>query len=372
MRPVSPKFLRVLRGSHRMRARARIVAPGQTGTDPAGVEVPILTGNVVLDATADVRATLDLITLTDWPRGAGGLVAPYGAEAFVERGLVYGNGDTEWVSQGYFRLYQTEQQDVPRGAIQLAGRDRMSGIADARLLTPLQFATGTSVREVFEYLVQEVYPTASIEFDFDADNATLTRSHIAEEKRYEFLRDLATALGKTMFWDHRGVLQVRDAPDPTRPAWEVNGGEGGVLVQMSRTLTREGVYNAVVATGEAPDTENPVRAVAWDDNPDSPTYWNGPFGKVPRFYSSPFVETVEQAKAAARALLVKSIGLPYNVDLTAIPNPALEPLDPVQVRYDSGTRAETHVLERLTLPLLATEAMTATTREQTLIRIGVT
>jgi hypothetical protein len=114
-----------------------------------------------------------------------------------------------------------------------------------------------------------------------------------------------------------------------------------------------------------------VRALAVDSNPDSPTYWSGPFGKVPRFYSSPFITTTVQAQSAAASILRQSLGLPYSVDFSLVPNPALEPLDPVLVRYSNRDAAETHVIEQLTVPLVASAAMTATTREQTLIAIGV-
>lgn len=371
MRPVSATFLDVVRGSHRMCARARVVPPGQTGVDPDGEEVPILGGDVQLDASAKVRATLNLDTDPAlWPTGAGGL-APYGNEVFVERGIVYGDGGREWVSQGYFRIDTDEQDNAPRGAITVSASDRMAGLIDARLLSPIQFAQGTSVEDTFYYLVQEVYPTATVEFDFDAAGTTFAGSHIAEEDRYAFLLDVATSLGKVMYWDHRGVLQVRTAPDPTHPVFDVNYGENGVLVELARTLTRDGVYNAVVATGETPGETDPVRAVAWDDNPDSATYWFGSFGKVPRFYSSPFIKTQSQARSAAAAMLTRAIGLPYSVDFTAVPNPALEPLDPVRVTYTDRGAAEVHVLETLTIPLVADDGMSAKTREQTLIAIGV-
>src|SRR5262249_54713756 len=110
MRPVSERFLRTVRGSHTMIARARV--PGTIsyiGVDPPGTETPIRAGNVVLDATADIRATLDLTTPGPWPTTPTGLLTPYGTEVFIERGIDYGDGIREWVSQGYFRLYQVEQ-----------------------------------------------------------------------------------------------------------------------------------------------------------------------------------------------------------------------------------------------------------------------
>lgn len=371
MRPVSPELLRIVRGSHRMCARARIVAPGQTGVDPDGVEIPIESGTVVQDASADIRSTADLTTVWEWPRGVDGLLAPYGNEVFVERGIIFGNGSREWVSQGYFRLYDTAQRAVPRGEIRLDARDRMSGIIDARLETPIQFATGTTIADAFDFLVGAVYPGLPIVFDFDAASIAFASSHIAEEDRYGFLLDVCRAQGKVMYFDYAGQLQVRTAPDPTAPVFDVNHGTGGVLVDMSRAISRDGVFNAVVAAGETPGDIAPVRAIARDENPQSATYYYGPFGKVPRFYSSPFITTSEQCRSAASAMLVRSLGLPYNVDFSAVPNPALEPLDPVRVSYDDHNHPEVHVIEKLRTPLTASGVMTATTREQTNIEIGV-
>jgi hypothetical protein len=373
MRPVSAAFGRAVRGSHRMIARARVCTTYQTGTDPAGTDIPIKDGDVHLDSTADIRSTLDMTTdgTRMWPSSASSLLAPYGNEIYVERGIDFGNGTREWVSQGYFRLYSPEQDKAPNGPIRIAGKDRMSAIIDARLTAPVQYASTVTYGSVLDGLVGEVLPEVTIEWDDATDAATTNRSLIAEEDRYAFLHDLVTSLGKVMYFDYRGVLVVADPPSATDPVFEVTHGRDGVLIEMSRQLSREGVYNAVIATGEAADTDNPARGVAVDDNPNSPTWWNGRFGKVPRFYSSPFITTNAQAKTAASSLLRKSLGLPYSVDFGMVPNPALEPLDPVLVRYSDHDAAEVHVIESLTVPLAPNAAMTASTREQTLIVIGV-
>src|SRR5690606_24391248 len=104
------------------------------------------------------------------------------------------------------------------------------------------------------------------------------------------LRDLAESLGKLVWWDGEGTLRVADAPDATVPVWHVRAGRHGVLVSAQRRVTRQGIYNAVVAQGEA-TSGTPARAVVVDDGPLSPTRWGGPFGKVPRFYSSPLLTT---------------------------------------------------------------------------------
>lgn len=386
MRPVSEAFLRTVRGSHVMRSRARVVDAGTTGVNPVGVEIPILGGDVRFESKvtggatvtgASVRASLDLATegAGQWPGSATDSLAPFGNEIYAERGIAFGNGVIEWIGLGYYRIYTPEQEEVPDGPIRIAARDRMSGLEDARLTEPRQFTATTTLGTIVTTLVTEVYPGAVIEWDDATDTAQLGRALIAEEDRFEFLSDLITAAGKTWAWDHRGHLMIKSPPDASAPIYDVDAGVNGVLAAMSRDLSREGVYNGVVAFGEAADTEPPVRALVVDDNPESPTYWEGAFGKVPRFYSSPFITTLAQAESAARAILTQSLGVPYNVQFGTVPNPALEPLDVVRVIYPRRSRslnmrAETHIVDTLTVPLGPAGLMTATTREQLLAPAG--
>jgi hypothetical protein len=188
--------------------------------------------------------------------------------------------------------------------------------------------------------------------------------------------DLLTALGKVGYWRYDGVFRVETPPAITGdPAWTIDAGANGVLVQMSRGLTREGVYNAVVATGEGSDTIAPARAVVYNLDPGSPTYYNGTFGPVPRFYSSPFITTDAQAASAAASILRQQLGLPYQVELSSIANPALEPYDVIGVKYPQTSRSrtmtvETHVVDEATIPLVANVPVTLQTREQQTQMIG--
>lgn len=358
-----------------MRVEAKVVSGHQTGVDPEGTVIPILSGNVSSDGLADVRSSLDMTTEPAlWPSTADDLLAPYGNEIFVRRGIEYGDRTVEWVSLGYYRIDNPSQDDIPFGEIDVTGSDRMVGIVEAELEAPRQFQIGTTFEAVFEELIQEVYPTAVVEFDFDATSVVLNRGTIAEEKRYEFLRDLSDAYAKDFYVDYRGIFVVKDRPDPGNPVFEANSGPNGVLIRAGREISREGVYNAVVATGEGADELPPVRAIAFDNNPDSPTYYLGEntsgriYGKVPRRYSSPFIETEEQAKSAATKILLDNLGLPFSLEFSAVPNPALEPFDPVRVR--TKNHDYTHVLQGVTIGLTADEPLAATTKDQTTIDIG--
>lgn len=372
MRPVSERFLRAVRGSHPMSARARVCTTFQTGTAPTGTVIPILAGDVDLDATADVRSTLELTTdgRGMWPDKTNTLLTPYGNEVFLERGVQFGGGTTEWCSLGYYRINAPGQDEAPDGPIRISGSDRMAGIVDARLTAPRQYTSGWTFGNVVADLVEEVYPLATIEWDDTTNLQTIGRTVTAEEDRYQVLKELVTSVGKIFYWDHRGVLVIKDPPDPASPVFDITHGRDGVLVSMSRELSREGVYNAVVAKGEGADDANPVRAVRIDNNPQSPTYWYGTFGKVPRFYASPFITTEAQAASAAEKILRRSLGLPYTVSFGMVPNPALEPLDPVRVSYSDRAGLETHVVETLTVPLTADAVMTGTTREKTVVIVG--
>lgn len=386
MRPVSQRFLNAVRGTHKIGVRAKVLTTFQTSESPAGTEIPILGGNVVSEAKvfgqkevqgALIISSLDLATdgRGQWPHKASDLLAPFGNEIFVERGINLGTSGVEWVGLGYFRIDTADQDTAPSGPIRISATDRMSSIEDARFVRPRQFLTGVTLGSIVDTLVKEVYPAAVIEWDDDTDLATLGRTLVFEKERLDALVDLVTAVGKMMSWDHRGALVIRDVPDPTVPVYTVDSGTNGVLVELSRDLSRDGVYNGVVAAGEGADTNPPVTAIAIDQGVNSPTLWAGRFGQVPRFYSSPFITTLNQAQSAAQAILVQSIGLPYNVDFTTVPNVALEPLDPVSVQYPKYdrsivTRTETHVLQRVTYPLVPEQAMTAVTREQKLVTIG--
>lgn len=377
MRAVSARFLDTLRGSHLAVFRARVCTTFQTGTNPTGTEIAIEGGDVTSSATALVRSTLSLTTTESWPVLTADLLAPFGNELYIERGIAYGNGQREWVGQGYFRIDTPEQDETPDGPVTIAAQDRMAGIVDARFLAPRQFASSLTRGALVTTLITEVYPAATISWDDTAvRDGTVGRTITAELDRAATLRDFITSLGKVGYWRYDGVFRIATPPAVTGAAsWTIDAGKDGVLVEMSRGLTREGVYNAVVATGEAGDTTAPARAVAYNLDPTSPTYYRGAFGPVPTFYSSPFITTYTQALTAATGLLRQQLGLPYQVELSSIANPALEPYDVIAVKYPRQSRnrsltTEIHVVDQVKIPLAPGAPVTLKTREQQTELIG--
>lgn len=363
-------FAALVAGSHTARFRAMLVEGFQTGTDPSGLAMRVTGGGVEFDASADIRSRGGVTVAEAWPNARDLRFAPYGSEVFLARGVETGAGGALWAPMGYYRISKTTQPDSAKGLINLDLDDRMATIIDSRFMQPRQWLAGTTVGSIVTEVVTEVYPDAVILWDDDSDLSELGRSLIAEESRLEVLKTLADGLGKIFYWDELGRLVFRDIPSETDIIWTVNAGPGGVMVQADRSLSRDGVYNAVVVTGEGADDLNPVRAVAYNGQESSPTFFGGPFGRVPRFYASSFITTTDQAANAAVNLLRQSLGAPYDVGLSAVPNPAVRPYDVLRVVYNDGTR-EVHIVDRASIPFNVTAPVTIATRQSAIIHVGV-
>lgn len=379
MRAVQPRYLSTLRGSHSAIFRARVCPVFQTGVDPDGEEIGISdeAGDVTSSAGAEVRSTLTMSTPTKWPTAADDLMAPYGNEIFVESGLRYGNGQEEWVGLGYYRINNPQQEVVPDGLISLTCTDRWQGIIDATFPTPRQFPASTVRSDLVSRLLTEVYPSALVEWDDPVvAAATIGKPLAVEEDRAGTIRELMTALGKVGYFDYRGIFVIKTPAEVTGPAvWTVDAGSNGVLTSISRSISREGVFNIVVAESASVDSSFPVRYVAADYGPNSPTRVNGRFGPVPTKFSSPMLLTTAQCRTAAETLLKKSLGLPYSINLGSIPNAALEPGDVIKVRYPEKSRSrslitETHVLDEVKIPIGIGGPIQLKTRQQPVILIG--
>jgi|GEM_PF-2313688 len=136
---------------------------------------------------------------------------------------------------------------------------------------------------------------------------------------------------------------------------------GGVLVSAVASASRAKVYNGVIVRSESPSSDAaPVQGSAYDLTAGSPTRWGDPatgaFGMVPYFMALPSVTTVEQAVAIARSTLAKHTGAASTLDVSAVPNAALEAGDVVEVIPDAGDPAGSvrrHVVDAFTLPLVA-------------------
>lgn len=363
----SDDFLDSIVTSHRVAVLVDVLRDGEP-LDPAVTLDTVLSGGVTLDSRAAIRGRCD-ITLADdgnlgWvPTVPTDPLAPYGNELSVSRGIRFDNGTVEYAHLGVFRIDSADVNDqAGQLQIQLTGLDRSARIIDARFEEATQIASGTNLATaIVTNLITPVYPGVTTRF---TTTTHTTPQIIAEEggDRWAVCQDLATAAGMRLFFDGEGILVLE--PDTVDdPVAELAEGENGVLLSAGRRWSRQGAFNRVIATGENTGEVAPVRGVATDTNPLSPTYFYGPFGQVPRFFQSQFIVTADQAQDAATAMLARELGTSQSLSLGSLVLPYLQPSEVVRVtRARVGLNAEDHIIDSVTIPLGADQAMMIETR----------
>lgn len=334
----------------------------QNGTPIA--EVPVVSGSVTMESRSAIRGRCDL-TLGDLdllPEEADDLLAPYGNEIQVCRGVRYEDGSSDVVSLGKFRIQEFVADDSGDSlSMSVSGQDRSIRVQEGKFELPGQVAAGTLFTDAILDLVNDVYP--SVEYDFASTSIT-TPLLVYEEgdDRWDFCQGMAEALGAELYFDGDGILRLVPLAVPINPVLELSEGDGGVLVSASRKWTRSDSWNVQIVTGNAIDQEDPPRGEARDTNPSSPTYYLGPYGQVVDFWSSEFITDVTQANDAAAGRLSKNLGTTKSIGFGSIVNPSLQPGKVVTVVRDRLGVNEDHVIDSLTIPLGIEDTMSGDTR----------
>lgn len=389
MRPVSDRLLGVVQASHVSRSRITLVTGFPQTVTPTGTQLTVLAGDVRMDSSATVRGTLDCTVIAPW-----GSIKPSGAELFVEYGVEVEGGRTEWVSLGYFGV-ETVTQDGVNGPLRITGSDRMGRVNRTENAWNYVAPIGTSHQDLFHDLLYgqatddagwfDQYPgvfppsvtAEALVFDYTASSTTIGYELPIDKEYGEILRKVAGDHDKRLYFDYKGRLNIVDeavVATAETSVVTVSAGAGGTLTDFSRQVTLDGVYNAVRVEGEQPVEGDPPWGAAWNNT----LYGIGrqqTFGNVTYRFSSPILTTAGACEAAAVTIRNKIKGLKYSAAFGMVPNPALEPLDVVTLRYPgpgpTGTLPspsyptaveEIHVIDTLTFPL-AGGSMAVTTRD---------
>lgn len=366
MQPVSAAFLAAIKQSHVLVTKAEILrsgAPVQT--------LDILDGSVAVDVNNAVRRRCD-VSLTDptgtlTPAVATDLLAPFGNEVRLSRGIQFADGTSELIPLGVFGLEDVDVQDTADGlTIHLVGMDRAQKVARATLTDVYSVAAGTNFATAIQALIASRVSGLTYNFMITSNNTPALTFQSGDDP-WKAAQDMAESMGAELFFDAQGICVLQPIPDPlvSAVAYSYLEGADATIVSVSKKLTRQGIYNYVVATGETSDPAIvPVRSVAQDSDPTSPTYTGGAFGVVVRFYASPFITTQAQADSAAAAMLRQSLGLTEQVGFTAIPNPAHEAGDVVTITRARAKVDARYVLDAFTVPLGPTALLQGTTRKR--------
>jgi hypothetical protein len=364
MRAVSAQFAATVARSHVMVTTVSVLASGATVI----ADLPVDDGVIQYDRTAKHLARLDSLVVADpslVPLDAADPLTPYGYELAVRRGVRYPDGTTETVGLGVFPIRRSRVTGV-QTAITLGLMDRSATVSDARLEDDVSIAAGTN----YATAIRQMVAGAGIPLSYQFATLTATTPLLvfpAFTDRWEAAQGMARSCGCELYFDGDGCCVLRTEPvltgAPDVTVSETSLTDPGTLLDVSVDLDREDAYNRVVAWSSNPALTQVYRGVATDDDPASPTYYLGQFGRKPREYASPFIASTVQAIAAAQGILASNLGIVRSAEVAMFPNPAIEPGDVVRV-VQSGPWAfdTTMIADRMTVSLGPESPMTLAAR----------
>jgi hypothetical protein len=319
--------------------------------------LPIVDGVVEVDSGSQVRRTATIVTDPNlWPVSPNDLLAPFGATCRIDRGVVIpGQDEPEWVPQGLFHLNKNRRtrSASSTSAPTISLVDPSQRVAEARFEAPTQTLAGaTYVAEITRF-IREVLGATWPVIDLTGSPAVCPVMDIARERWSDGIEKLADGLAAEVFFDPMGQAVIRPQPKLSdAPVWYARTGPGGNILETDEEWNRDDVWNVWVVNGVRADGTPPVSATVADLDPNSPTYVNGPFGRKPRYYTTPLATTAGQCTTIGQAMLARYTGRGCQVGLNLFVNPALDSGDVIEVEDDELGRA-LHIIDKLSVPLTA-------------------
>ena len=340
----------------------------------------VVSGDVGVDSSAAIQRSLNNLVLVD---ETGAIVPDLPADAFsavsgnelvVYAGFVVA-GVAELKQLGVFVLEGAQTEDSPGGfTVSISAFDRAYRVARARYSAPSSVPNNTNAATAIQQILAAQAPFA---ITYDPDNPTTTFTvpyQLIEENTdpWQLCIEIAASAGWEIYFDYLGRVAWRTVPDPdtisSSPFWVYREGETSTLVKTSRASSNQDSFNGQILTGESLYGISPARAEVWDTDPTSITYYLGPYGKVPDFFTDSKVQTNAQALEAATARFNKRKHLRETVTFDVIPNPVHDPYDVVQVVRARSKLNDLFVMDKFSVPLAAAggPTMPITARQRSL------
>jgi hypothetical protein len=414
-----PYLLDVLRSSHTAVCRIQVfrlelapaLLPGTSAPyRPVYVQdLQVVEGSVTADREANARRTIECTVIADPGTdielnivdrlihvqvgvqvGHIELLVPAGV--FRVDSLTRGPMSALQVVGSSFESYLADTSFYATGAVGPAGDDITGGLPTRVPLQPSYSAGGSlNVVNEIERLIRLGIPF-HVDIDRDPSLGPVLASTYPDEYSinhqdnvWEKIQILADSINAQVYANAYGriVIDTIKRIDHVSPSLFIHEGADGVLVSASVSTTRDDLYNGVYVLGVNSDNAKEdvgsegddqiellpqIAAYATDVHPDSATRWTGPFGKKMMF-AEPNAGLTSNATAIekARTLLIEHRAVSRELDMSALPNPLLEPDDVIAVSMVDGT-VESHMVSSVAIPLDGSSWSVSTLASRTNIR----
>lgn len=218
-------------------------------------------------------------------------------------------------------------------SIDLTCYDLGDVIKQDELVAPESPPTGATVISEIKRLLQDICPVTVASGVIDR---AVSRFLIYERDRMDAVQDLCKRIGCAYRFSGSGVLEVYPVLQED-PVVVLEGGPGGLLVDVDRSQDKTGLKNRFIVDGKresvGPDGQMiaiPVRSIV--DITQGALATSGPHGRDVARYSSPMIASQQDADEYALLMRDTQIaGLTTDLIVTCLPLPYLQQGDWVQV-----------------------------------------
>lgn len=293
--------------------------------------IPVISGSLTYDRQARIPSYGTFMLAPEFDLE---LLKPYGVHLYVKAGVVFPDGSEELVPMGRFHIEDlsfAEGTDIPTVTV----FDRLKVFDDID-----GWEGDLSGRWGADWIINEArpfaFPYGDLPYTWDIVDYRLPGGSIYSGSNLSTMLDIVQnapafagiPAGGEIWMDRNGGLVI-DHIDPITSSTTLNDAVavyavGMNIISCERSVTRDGVYNAIHVE-IAPDS-NGYRPLilAFDDDPTSKTYYHGTFGRKIKGLSRPRVTSVSDGLSIAQRELDKVLGLAYGVTFEAPFNPALD------------------------------------------------
>lgn len=332
---------------------------GATGMRPVG-------GSITDTTKPGVRRLLN-IDLAPMP-GRFDALAPVGVELALTAHVAVNGVPLADIPMGLFDI-DSESVTEGDGKVSLTAPDKWQRIVRARFMGPASSTPGVRVTDQITYLIQGALG-ANEPVNVTASSLAQVGTMTWDKDRAQAIIDLADGIGAWVFFDRNGVATIADVPKVGASAdWLIDSSASGVLVSLDRQRSRASTYNVVAVESSASAGAAFVTQFCWDSDSSSPTYvapgpWGptpptsavSPFGLAVYYFSTPLPMDDAGARQAGGTVLSRTVGRASSVQLSSVPNPAVDAFDVLdvlapQARYDIPRPLERHIADTVTHPL---------------------
>lgn len=290
-------------------------------------------GIITDDGRRRQRLSADLqVIVADPPTAAGGLLTPFGTELSLRAGVRLSDDTAGTVPWGTRMLVTGVSGPAESGGVlSVQALDPSERLVRYRWEEPHVGITGDLADVLCDAAADRGADCA-----LDTTGTTLVKQIIwgleTSIDPWEELSRVAEARGWVLRYRRDGVLTIDQTDSATLASART------VVLSLPPVLDfRDQPANILVARFD-PISGTPQVGIATDDNPSSPTYVDGPYGRVTRFFASGLEVSAAGAQQAAESLLARERfrGASWQWTLRGW-DPSIEPGDLLRTVIDGRT-----------------------------------